>query len=171
MPKKQNKIVFVIFSLLKSLVFAVIITLIVGYLLGCRYILVNGWSAQPDIRYQSIIITQKTKFEDLKVGDYITFSMTGSSYITHQIISIDIENDQIICADNQYNSETGEYEHGGQQVLKYENVVGKVVFSNYILGRTIFTIKENPWILVGLFVSAMLLLIVRDKCKTEPEFF
>ncbi len=170
MQKKQNKAKFIIFSILKSLIFAFIVTIILGYILGYRAILVNGWSAQPDIKYQSLIITQKVKAKDLNVGDYITFSMTGKSYITHQIISIDYENDIIVCADNQYNSETGEYEHGGTQTIKYKNVIGRVIFSNYILGKTAFSIRGNPWILFGIIGSFMLLLIVREQSKVEPSF-
>lgn len=168
MREKENKVKFIIYSTLKSVLFAVLIALAFGYALGSRPILVNGWSAQPDIRYQSLVITQRVSKESLKVGDYVTFSMTGKSFITHQIISIDLENDVIVCADNQYNRETGEYEHGGTQTIKYNNIVGKVVFKSYLIGKTIFTIREKPWLLVGLFAEIMLLFIVKDKFKVEP---
>ena len=169
MRKKENKLKFIVSSLLKSFIFALLIAIAFGYLMGYRAILVNGWSAQPDIKYQSLIITRKVELNDMKVGDYITFSLSGKSYITHQIISIDYENDVIVCADNQYNSETGEYEHGGTQTLATKNVIGKVVFSNYIMGKTFFSIRQNPWILFGIIGCFMLLLIVRDQYKIEPE--
>ena len=168
--KKNEVVKYYFHSILKALAFALLLTLLLGYLFGYKAILVNGWSAQPDIKYQSLIITTKVKAEDLKVGDYITFTMTGQSYITHQIISIDLENDVIVCADNQYNQETGEYEHGGTQTFGYKNVVGKVIFSSYLLGKTAFTIRENPWILFGLLGSVVLLFIVKEQTSIEPEF-
>ena len=171
MPQKQNKAKFIIFSLLKSLLFAFLLTIVFGFVLGYRPILVNGWSAEPDIHYQSlIIINQKVKATDLKVGDYITFSMTGKSYITHRIISIDLETDTIVCADNRYNSNTGEIEDGGTQTFSSDKVVGKVVFSNYILGNTPFSIRQNPWILFGIIGAIMLLLIMREQTKVEPTY-
>ena len=111
MKPKQNMAKFIIFSTIKSIIFALLITVVFGYVLGFRATLVNGWSAQPDIKYQSLIITQKVKAESLEIGDYIQFSKSGTSLVTHQIIDVDRENNIFITSDNQYNSETGEYEH------------------------------------------------------------
>lgn len=154
-----------------ALLFAILIMIVLGYVCGYRAILVNGWSAEPHITYQSLIITYKCKQTDLKVDDFITFTKSGKSYVTHQIVSIDYENDVIVCAGWQYNSETQEYEHQTDtQTLQYKNVVGKVIFSNYLIGKTIFTIKENMLILFGIIGLFVLLLVLRDELSVEPKF-
>ena len=140
-------------------------------MLGYRAIIVIGGSAEPDIHYHSLIVTAKYKAEDLKVGDYITFTSSGKVFTTHKIVSIDLENDTIVCRGNQYNRETGEYEEQNTtQVLKYSNVIGKVIYTNYIMGTTIWTIRSNMFVLVGLLACIMLLLIIKEQANTEPSF-
>ena len=169
MLKKETK--GMLSHILPALLIAVVLTIAMGYLLGYKAILVNGWSAEPHISYQSLIVTYKCKFQDLKVGDFITFTNTGTSYVTHQIVSIDYENDEIVCKGWRYNSETQEYEHqDDSQVMKYKNVVGKVVFSNYLIGKTIFTIKGNTAILIGLFGLIVITFIVKDQFEVTVEF-
>ncbi len=169
--QKKHKSKNIISSCATALLIAVVLTIAAGYLCGYRAILVNGWSAEPHISYQSLIVTYRCKFQDLKVGDFITFSYTGKSYITHQITSIDYENDKIICQGWRYNSETQEYEHQDDtQVMQYKNVVGKVIFSNYIIGKSIFIIKGNMLILIGLFALIVITFIVKEEFSIEPEF-
>lgn len=171
MPKKENIVKYILKSALKSLSFAILITIALGYLLGYRAIIVIGGSAEPDIHYHSLIVTAKYKAEDLKVGDYITFTSSGKVFTTHKIVSIDLENDTIVCRGNQYNRETGEYEEQNTtQVLKYSNVIGKVIYTNYIMGTTIWTIRSNVYILVGLFVTIMLLFIVKEQLSVEISY-
>jgi len=171
MPKKTSLAKVLLSKCIPALLFAVLIMIALGYICGYRAILVNGWSAEPHIAYQSLIVTYKCKQKDLKVGDFITFTMSGKSYVTHQIVSIDYENDEIVCKGWQYNSETQEYEHQtDSQTLKYKNVVGKVILSNYIIGKTIFTIKENLLILFGIIGLFVLLLILKDELSIEPQF-
>ena len=166
--QKNKKVISYCFT---ALLVSIVLTIAVGYLCGYKAILVNGWSAEPHISYQSLIITYKCKFQDLKVGDFITFTNTGKSYVTHQIVSIDYDNDEIICKGWQYNSDTQQYEHqSDSQVMQYSNVVGKVIFSNYIIGKSIFIIKGNMLILIGLFALIVITFIVKEQFSAEPEF-
>ena len=171
MQKKTSMLKYLLQKCVPALLISIGLVILFGYLFGYKAILVNGWSAEPHIRYQSLIITRKCKMEDLKVGDFITFTKSGKSYVTHQIVSIDYENDEIVCKGWQYNKTTQEYEYqSDSQYLKYENVVGKVVISNYPIGKTIFILKGNVFILVGLLGGVMLLLILKEQLKVEPEF-
>ena len=101
-------------NIIKALGLAILITLALGYVLGYRAILVNGWSAQPQIPYHSLIVDCKTSLGNLKEGDYITFKNT-STYTTHRIIAIKKDgyfaNGEIIVAtinDKQYKMVVGE---------------------------------------------------------------
>lgn len=171
MRKKRSILVVMLHALIPSFLIAFVLMIGVGYLLGYKAILVNGWSSEPYLKYQSLIVTYKCKFEDLKVGDFITFTNTGKSYVTHQIVAIDYENDQIECKGLQYNSTTQQYEHQtDSQFMKYKNVVGKVIYSNYIIGKTIFTLKGNMPILFGLIGIIVLSFIMKEEFSIEPKF-
>ena len=80
--------------ILRALLFALLAGIILGYLFGYRYILVNGRSSEPYIHYQSLILTSPTKLQNLKVGDFITYTSSKQaifakqSNVTHQIIAI-----------------------------------------------------------------------------------
>ena len=95
--------------ILKALLFALLVGIILGYLFGYRYILVNGWSSEPYIHYQSLILTSPTKLQNLKVGDFITYTSSKQaifakqSNVTHQIIAIKYDG-----YFKEYNDETGE---------------------------------------------------------------
>lgn len=171
MQKKENILIYLLKSAIKSICISIILTLVLGYIFGYRAIIVIGGSAEPDIHYHSIIVTAKYKPEDLKIGDYVTFTNSGQVNTTHKIVSIDLENDIIVCRGNQYNQETGQYEEQNtEQVIKYKNIIGKVIYTNYILGTTIWTIRSNMFVLVGLLACIMLLLIVKEQMNTEPSF-
>lgn len=60
-----------------------------GLLLGYKPFLVNGWSMEPIIRYQSFIVVHKEAPEDIKIGDALTFSKTGKNYTTHQLVRVE----------------------------------------------------------------------------------
>ena len=87
MPKNQSKLSAIWSSIWKSLLISILVALVASIALGYKFIFVNGWSAEPDIHYKSIIVTTKTDFKNLNEGDFITFK-NNSSYVTHKIIAI-----------------------------------------------------------------------------------
>lgn len=87
MPKNQSQLSTIWSSIWKSLLISILVVLVVSIALGYKFIFVNGWSAEPDIHYKSLIVTTKTDFKNLNEGDFITFK-NNSSYVTHKIIAI-----------------------------------------------------------------------------------
>lgn len=84
MNKKVSRWIGIV---LEIVIFAILFAIALGYGLGYRASLVIGWSSEPNIHYHSLVIDYKCPYEDLKVGDYITFK-TGSSLTTHIIVAI-----------------------------------------------------------------------------------
>lgn len=114
-----------------SILFAILFTIILGYLLGFRAYLVNGWSSEPEIPFQSLVIDYKVKFEDLHVGDYVTFSNDGKSFTTHTIVAKAGEGDH---KDKQY--------FEANEVIQFENM--GVIFNRHISRQcTIVTMTNN----------------------------
>lgn len=196
-------------NIIKAFGLAILITLALGYVLGYRAILVNGWSAEPQIPYHSLIVDCKTSLGNLKEGDYVTFK-NSSSYTTHRIIAIKKDgyfaNGEIIVAtinDKQYKMVVGKNEvydintpdseiptsvstqhrncniitmqsgeaDANKDYVNYNNVVGKVIYSNYLIGENIFSLRNNSYILFGLFGLAVITLIAKDQFDPMPEYY
>lgn len=202
--------------ILRALLFALLFGILVGYLFGYRYILVNGWSSEPYIPYKSIILTSPTKLENLKVGDFITYTSTKQalfskqSNVTHQIIAIKyngyfVEGEQITFTIDgiEYDVEYGynlKLEDGNLTYVKetnisktcniitmqrvndknykaditvtkeyknFDQVVGRVVGHNLMLGKTLFLLMGNPLILVGFFGCFVILFIMKEQFSTD----
>ncbi len=85
--KKNKKRLINISMITSSILFALLFTIIIGYICGFRAYLVNGWSSEPDIPYQSLVIDKKMSYDNLNVGDYITFG-SGKFYTTHVIVAM-----------------------------------------------------------------------------------
>ena len=171
MPKRINLTSQIFSNYIKALLFALLITIGIGYLTGFKAILVEGWSAQPYIQYRSMIIIYKCDFEDLKVGDFVTYTRTGQNYITHQIVSIDYDTGEIICKGWEGDQNLQEYHlQDTEDILTYKNIVGRVIYSNFTLGNSIFTIRENMLILIGLLAMIVLLFIVKEQFGQLNEY-
>lgn len=108
------------------------------YCIGFRAFAVNGWSAEPYHHYGSLAIDYKVPFEELKVGDFVTWSRSGSSYVTHQIISIDVENQTVVtCQQPAFDPDTN---NDGN--IRYDQIQGKVLFSIPEIGSLLIGIKS-----------------------------
>lgn len=84
----MNKKVSMWLSLtLKQIVIVLLLTIALGYIFGFRAALVIGASSEPKIHIGSLVIDYKCPYQDLQVGDYITFK-TGSTLTTHMIVAI-----------------------------------------------------------------------------------
>ena len=129
--KKYNKKNEFIKMIILSIVFAIALTLVAGYFVGYRVYIVQGRSSEPAIHYGSIVIDYKVPLEELKVGDYVTFSYTGKSFVTHQIIEIDHSKDYILTSQTTYYNPDATPD----SPIKYENVYGKVMFSIPYVGQ------------------------------------
>lgn len=208
----------IITTAIKSLLWAFILTFIVACFTGYNFILVNGWSSQPYIKYRSLIVTQNCKLQDLKVGDYITHSvnlkkstfslLNKGSYVTHQIIAIktdgtyftkgeefvavfdgvektmvfgyeldengNVDYEQIVNVPTDCNIITMQRQQNkasfdlSKDYRNYnKNFVGKVIYSNYPIGNTLFVLQENKMILVGIFGMFVLLLVWKDQMQVS----
>lgn len=114
----MNKITSWIILTLKSLLWAIVITLVLGYIVGFRASLVVGASSEPAIHINSLVLDYHCSYSELKVGDYITFKTSDSGkvqYTTHQIVAIKPEGEYFEKGD------TVNFEHCG---IKFSREIG-----------------------------------------------
>ncbi len=153
--KKYDKKAQIFKSVVFALVFGIIITAFCGYFLGYRGFIVRGYSSEPYIHIDSLAIDCKVDFDELKVGDFITWSRSGNNYVTHQIVEINKEARTVT---------TSQQPAFDPSVTKDENITesqikGKVLFSIPYLGGMIYSIK-NLIISNGSFNILGIMLIV-----------
>ncbi len=115
--KKKNIASWIISTTIKSVLWAIVLTLLVGYIVGFRASLVVGSSSEPQIAKYSLVLDYHCSYNDLKVGDYITFKTSESGkvqYTTHQIVYIKPQGEYITPG------EVVQFEHCG---MKFERTI------------------------------------------------
>lgn len=130
-------------------------------------------SMQDEIPQGSLVITQQTDPRELKIGDDITYLSSPTTTVTHRIVGI-IEN---------YNN-TGQraFETQGimnarpdEQPVPAGNVVGKVIFHSYALGRA-FTVLSEHWlvflillVLTVALIKTLKIVFGRSRSETNTQ--
>ncbi|MGN1208425.1 MAG: hypothetical protein ACI4TI_03050 [Christensenellales bacterium] len=149
--KKYNKTENIIKNCVILFFLLIFSVLAVLYGLGkfqILHILTN--SSAPFHPAGSLAIEYKVDFDDLEVGDFVTWSSTkGKTFVTHQLVKIDKENRTFVCSQQQFNEDH-------TQVLPIEEwnpanfdgthtedqYYGKVLFSIPKLGVYMTALKE-----------------------------
>lgn len=135
--KTYNKNAHIANTILTFALIFILSLFLLLYFLGFRAFAVNGWSAEPYHHYGSLAIDYKVPFNELKVGDFVTWTRSGSSYVTHQIISIDAENQTVVtCQQPAFDPDTN---NDGN--IRYDQIQGKVLFSISEVGFLLMGIK------------------------------
>lgn len=138
--KKHTNISWIIPSIIWSLIIGFVVMLISGYFLGYNVYSVMGASSEPDIHYGSIVIDLKVPFDELKVGDYVTWTRTGNSFVTHRIIEIR-DKDYIVTSQTDYFHDEGEVPNPDSPIT-YDNIKGKVIATIPELGNIFVSFKS-----------------------------
>lgn len=119
------------FSWLVCLVmFAAAAGIIVMTMLGMKFYCVQTGSMYPSYPVGTMIIVKPMEFAELKENDVITFQIGGNTTVTHRVVGIDKENRLFQTKGD--NNQTAD-----SAPVKYENVVGKVVFGVQKIGYLI----------------------------------
>lgn len=147
-PKKAVKITSVIAAVFFVLAFSLLIFATLSRsnpdisLFGCRFYYVLTGSMEPEIKEGSFIVAKETPFEELKVGDTISFISRDPDIEgminSHEIYSVDINGDGIteITTKGAANPAPDEYK------VYEEDIKGRVVFSSYAIGK-VFEFLSN----------------------------
>lgn len=147
--------------LLLSLLFASLLTIGAAYLFGFRAYLVISGSSEPYIKTGSLVIDYKSPEDQLHVGDFITFSTSGSANTTHWITSISVVGNVRYYTTNQVDGE------GFDITVTYKQIKGKVIFSLPKVGLTIIYVRNNFFQII---VYIMIGYIGREFLKVVPDY-
>ena len=108
-------------------------------LLGYSFFIVKTGSMEPEILSGELIIVRKQDIYEN--GEIITYK-ENESFVTHRIITID---------DNIYITR-GDANNENDDGVKKENILGKVIFHSYFLGKIITDYLKIIIIIYAVFV-------------------
>lgn len=132
--------------------------LLIPGMIGYQSFAVISGSMEPNYPVGSIVYTKAISFEELDVGDVISFA-SGTTKVTHRIVDLDSETQMITTKGDANKVEDGE-------PVAYADVVGKVAFHVPLLGYLSVYIKTPLGIALGCGVLFVILLL-----SFLPEFF
>lgn len=118
-------------QIINNIIIAILIILVciffVPKILGCENLAVLSGSMEPKISVGSMVIVQDVDPNDLEVGDIITYKISDTTLVTHRIVSIDQDAQQIVTKGDANDVNDGE-------PVSFSNVVGKLLISIPFLG-------------------------------------
>lgn len=121
-------------------------------------------SMEPEISVGSIVFTKEADPELLKVGDIVTYRLSGNTMVTHRVIENDKTAKQLITQGDA--NETAD-----ASPVTYENVVGKVAMHLPLLGYLSIYIKTPLGIaaICGFLVVLILLVFLPEVFSKEEN--
>lgn len=109
-------------------------------------------SMEPELKKDDVVVIKKAKADNLKQGDIITFKQNGET-ITHRIVQIDdIEDGKLYITKGDNNNVQDE------QVLRFDQIEGKLVIKIPQLGKMVASFKNGIIIVLVLLISAIIYL-------------
>lgn len=155
MPKKVKRIWNIITTLILLIVVILAILMAGGQLLGMRPFAVLSGSMEPAYPVGSLIYVKATDFEDIKVGDAITFVFNEDlDVVTHRVYAIaDAENQLFQTKGDANATPDGAPVH-------YKNVVGVVQYSIPYLGYIADFVTQPPGMIVAIIGGVILLILI-----------
>lgn len=118
---------------------------IAGY---SAYTVLSG-SMQDEIPKDSFVLSKQVDAKELEIGDDITFMMGEKIVVTHRIVGI--HEDYNGTGKRAFETKgTMNPENDEEEVIE-ENVVGKVIYHNYLMGVIILWIRRN-WVVIFMWL-------------------
>jgi len=130
-------------------------------------------SMQSEIPQNSLIVTQRVDPDDLQVGDDITFLLDAETVVTHRIVTI-YENHEG-SNERAFQTQGTENIMPDHRLVIPDNIIGRVVWSNYIIGRVMTLIQDNLIIsgtlaaMIIAFIASMRLIFGKKQEKANPN--
>lgn len=123
-------------------------------LVGLDAFVVQSGSMEPKIPVGSMVYVKKNP-ENLKVGDVITFQLSGDVRGTHRIIEILEEN-----GETAYRTKGDANEEADSVPVSAERIIGRVCLSIPRFGFLVNYIQQPPGMYVAISAVALLLLLI-----------
>ena len=146
----------IIGNIITALLLILIVSQIVLLLLGFKLMVVKTGSMNPDIPQGSLIYiknynTKEEFYENIKIGDDITYKTSSGVVVTHRIISLDSDNNKITTQGIIENATV-------DAPISYENVLGKVRFSIPVIGYVVMFMQTWYFWVIFIYLIAIIMI-------------
>lgn len=144
-------------------VLVVIVVLLAVALVGVRvvglqtYAVVSG-SMEPDYPVGSLLYVKSVDYQQLKVGDVITFMIDEDTVATHRIVEILVDEEDPTVLRFRTKGDNNDIEDG--MPVHYKNIIGTPVFCIPKLGYFAHYIQSPPGMYLAIGGAAILLILV-----------
>lgn len=157
----NKKILKIILNVILVIILVFLICLLLLPIFGINNKVVVSGSMEPNIHVGSLIYIRNVNFDNLKVGDVITYSL-GDSTITHRIISIDY--DSLTCITKGDANESIDL-----SAVTSSQIVGKVFIIIPLLGYVVYFIKQNLVLIIGIAITIVLIIVLIKLIKNYKK--
>ncbi|WP_070043114.1 signal peptidase I [Robinsoniella peoriensis] len=147
-----KKVCGILSSLLLIILALVAAALIVPHFFGYQTMAVLSGSMEPNIGVGSIAYVKEAPFDELKVGDVISFHMGSDTVVTHRIKDFDLEK-QLITTKGDAN------EVEDAEPVAASSVIGKVGFHIPLMGY-ISIYAKTPLGIAGICAVFIVLILL-----------
>lgn len=147
-----KKVCGILSSLLLIILALVAAALIVPHFFGYQTMAVLSGSMEPNIGVGSIAYVKEAPFDELKVGDVISFHMGSDTVVTHRIKDVDQEN-QLITTKGDAN------EVQDAEPVAAPSIIGKVGFHIPLMGY-ISIYAKTPLGIAGICAVFIVLILL-----------
>lgn len=140
--------------------------LLVGMrLFGLEPLVVLSGSMEPEYHVGSLIYVEDVSVADLEIGDPITYKLPSGVLVTHRIVNIVVDPDNLTNVQYETKGDANNAPDGTK--VNYKDIIGRPVFSIPIIGFICYFIQNPPgsFIVVGLLLVFVFLAFLPDIIK------
>lgn len=116
---------------------------------GYESMAVISGSMEPKIPIGALVLVDSQGAKDVKIGDSISYKLSADTVVTHRVVEINEATQEIITKGDANNTNDG-------KPVRFENVMGKVVFTIPYLGYFIIKIRTP----IGVAVACALVFVL-----------
>lgn len=129
-------------------------------------------SMETEIPKGSLIVTRSVEPETLGIGDDITYLINANTTITHRIV--DITEEYLDTGERAFITQGVCNARPDSEPVAAVNVVGKVIYHNYIMGQILGFLQANWMFIIVLFGLGVALfhslrVLFHKEVKEQPE--
>lgn len=147
-------------NILSTLITVTVVVLVIALLAvrvaGFKLYTIESGSMEPSYPVNSLVVVKQAEFEDIEIGDVITYKMSSAGVtVTHRVTEINEDNESFTTK-----GDANEQEDAAP--VQYEDVVGVVIFDIPKLGVAVSFITERKIVFIILIILLLAVSIVWD---------
>lgn len=163
MNKTVKKIWNIVSWVLIGLILAVVMLTAGVRIIGLQPFAVLSGSMEPSYHVGALVYVKSAAPDDIKVGDTITFKLSGSTVATHRVASID-KTAKTFVTKGDANADSD------RSPVRFSDVLGRVSFTVPLLGfLTQYLQSLSGKIVIGCAIIILLILIYLPELLDKAE--